>query len=75
MIRLALTGIALGTTVALATPGPTPDPALMVCATLIDRAGYLEAVAAAAEAYPGHDVEKAMREARAAAEQAATGCR
>ena len=72
MIRLALAGLALGATVALATPGPTPDPEIMVCVTLLDRATYLEA---AAEAVPSADQERAAAEALAAIEQAKNGCR
>ena len=72
MIRLALTGLVLGTTVALATPGPTPDPALLACVTLLDRAEYLEA---AAEAVPSAEQERAAAEALAAIEQAKNGCR
>ena len=73
MIRLALAGLALGATVALATPGPTPDPALMVCVTLLDRAAYLEAAAEAVP--PGPNTERAAAEARVAIEQAVNGCR
>ena len=73
MIRLALTGLVLGTTVALATPGPTPDPALMACVTLLDRAAYLEAAAEAVP--PGPQTERAAAEALAAIEQAKNGCR
>ena len=73
MIRIALTGLALGATVALATPGPTPDPALMVCVTLLDRAAFLEAAAEAVP--PGPQTERAAAKAHAAIEQAKNGCR
>ena len=73
MIRLALTGLALGASVAIATLGPTPDPALMVCVTLLDRAAYLEAAAEAVP--PGPQTERAAAEALAAIEQAVIGCR
>lgn len=73
MIRLALAGLALGATVALATPGPTPEPPALACVTLLDRAEYLEAAAEAVP--PGPQTERAAAEALAAIEQAKNGCR